>query len=66
MEKINKLKVGIAGYGVVGQKRRIFIDKNQSLELIAVSVIKFTEYEIFIVWVQHMIIWFNTRIIVSA
>ncbi|SVC14841.1 uncharacterized protein METZ01_LOCUS267695, partial [marine metagenome] len=24
----NKLKVGIAGYGVVGRRRRIFIDKN--------------------------------------
>ena len=43
MEKINKLKVGIAGYGVVGQKRRMYIDENPLLELIAVSDIKFPE-----------------------
>jgi len=41
--KSNKLKVGIAGYGVVGQKRRKYIDENPSLELIAVSDIKFNE-----------------------
>ena len=43
MEKINKLKVGIAGYGVVGKKRKKYIDENPSLELIAVSDIKYTE-----------------------
>ena len=26
--KKNKLKVGIAGYGVVGKRRRIYIDQN--------------------------------------
>jgi len=40
--KSNKLRTGIAGYGIVGNKRRMFIDENQSLELIAVSDIKFT------------------------
>ena len=38
--KSNKLRTGIAGYGVVGQKRRMYIDENQSLELITVSDIK--------------------------
>jgi len=33
----NKLKVGIAGYGVVGRRRRIFIDKNPWLHTVAVS-----------------------------
>ena len=43
MTKPNKLKVGIAGYGVVGQKRRKYIDENPSLNLIAVSDIKLNE-----------------------
>lgn len=34
--KKRKLKVGIAGYGVVGEKRRIFIDKNPYMETVAV------------------------------
>ncbi len=49
----DKLKSGIAGYGVVGQKRRMYIDENQSLELIAVSDIKFTEDRVFIEEVSH-------------
>ena len=53
MIKSNKLKVGIAGYGVVGQKRRIFIDKNQSLELIAVSDNKFSKDGTFVEDVSH-------------
>ena len=28
----DKLRTGIAGYGVVGQKRRMYIDENQSLD----------------------------------
>ena len=32
----NKLKVGIAGYGVVGKRRRECIEQNESLDLIAV------------------------------
>ena len=33
---VNKLKVGIAGYGVVGKRRRLFIDQHHSLQTIAV------------------------------
>jgi len=33
---MSKLKVGIAGYGIVGKKRRECIDKNSNLELVAV------------------------------
>jgi len=36
-----KLTVGIAGYGVVGKRRRTFIDLNPCLETIAVSDITF-------------------------
>ena len=32
-----KLKVGIAGYGVVGKRRRSVIDAHPSLEVAAVS-----------------------------
>ena len=31
-----KLKVGIAGYGVVGKRRRYCVEKNLNLEIIAV------------------------------
>ncbi len=31
-----KLKVGIAGYGVVGKRRRECVDQNKFLEIIAV------------------------------
>ena len=33
---MNKLKVGIAGYGVVGSRRHHFIDKHPALEVVAV------------------------------
>ena len=33
---LSKIKVGIAGYGVVGKKRGEFISKNKNLELVAV------------------------------
>lgn len=36
-----KLKVGIAGYGVVGKRRRVFIDLNPHLTTVAVSDIAF-------------------------
>jgi predicted dehydrogenase len=36
-----KLKVGIAGYGVVGKRRRIFIDQNPNMVTVAVSDISF-------------------------
>lgn len=38
---MNKLKVGIAGYGVVGKRRRTFIDQNPHLTTVAVSDIIF-------------------------
>jgi predicted dehydrogenase len=40
---MEKLKVGIAGYGIVGQRRRIFIDANPHLSTVAVSDVKFLE-----------------------
>jgi predicted dehydrogenase len=33
---MTKLKVGIAGYGIVGKRRRACIDRNQHMELVAV------------------------------
>ncbi len=36
MTSSNKLKVGIAGYGVVGKRRRQFIDLNQHFQVVAV------------------------------
>jgi len=38
-----KLKVGIAGYGVVGKRRRVYIDENPHLETICVSDIAFPD-----------------------
>ena len=35
------LKVGIAGYGLVGRQRRVFIDNNQSMETVAVCDVRF-------------------------
>ena len=39
---MEKLKVGIAGYGVVGKRRRTFIDANPYLSTVAVSDVKFS------------------------
>lgn len=39
----NQLKVGIAGYGIVGQRRRNFIDKHPSLKTVSVCDISFLE-----------------------
>lgn len=36
MTNDNKLKVGIAGYGIVGKRRRSFIDEHPSLQTVAV------------------------------
>ena len=33
---MNKLKVGIAGYGIVGQRRHIYINQHPNLEVVAV------------------------------
>ena len=38
---MKKLRVGIAGYGVVGKRRREFIDKNKTMKTVAVSDIIF-------------------------
>ena len=38
---MKKIKIGIAGYGVVGKKRRAFIEKNKKMEIVAVSDILF-------------------------
>lgn len=40
---MKKLRVGIAGYGVVGKRRRIFIDQNPYLKTVAVSDITFSK-----------------------
>ena len=39
--KIKKLKVGIAGFGIVGSRRRQFIDQNPFMITVAISDIKF-------------------------
>jgi len=39
MKKI--IKVGIAGFGVVGQKRKIFIDHNPNMRVVAICDIRF-------------------------
>lgn len=39
---MEKLKVGIAGYGVVGKRRRIFIDANPYFSTVAVSDVNFS------------------------
>lgn len=33
---MNRLRVGIAGYGIVGKRRRICVDRNPNMELVAV------------------------------
>jgi predicted dehydrogenase len=38
---MNKLRVGIAGYGIVGKRRRKFIDLNESMQTVAVCDIRF-------------------------
>jgi predicted dehydrogenase len=40
---VTKLRVGIAGYGVVGKRRRQFVDANPGMKTVAVSDITFTE-----------------------
>ena len=39
----DKLKVGIAGYGVVGKKRKTYIDQNPHLKTSCVSDISFSK-----------------------
>ena len=40
---IKKLKVGIAGYGVVGKRRRVHIDENPNMQTICVSDITISD-----------------------
>jgi predicted dehydrogenase len=40
---MKKLKVGIAGYGIVGKRRHIFIDQHPNLEVVAVCDQNFKE-----------------------
>tara|TARA_Y100001934_G_C12358013_1_gene779103 strand:+ start:984 stop:2081 length:1098 start_codon:yes stop_codon:yes gene_type:complete len=37
----NRLNVGIVGYGIVGQRRKMYIDKNPNLKTIAVCDVRF-------------------------
>lgn len=39
---MEKLKVGIAGYGIVGERRHLFIDSHPSLEVVAICDRRFT------------------------
>ena len=39
----NKLNVGIIGYGVVGQRRRLFIDKNPFMKTVAICDVRFNK-----------------------
>ena len=34
---MKKLKVAIAGYGIVGKKRHLYINENPNLEIVAIS-----------------------------
>jgi predicted dehydrogenase len=38
---VKKLRVGIAGYGVVGKRRRYFVDMNSHMETVAISDVTF-------------------------
>jgi predicted dehydrogenase len=39
----NKLNVGIVGYGIVGQRRRVFIDKNPNMITVGVCDVRFNK-----------------------
>lgn len=38
----DKLRVGIAGYGVVGQRRHLYVDKNPHMKTVAVSDVQYS------------------------
>ena len=40
---MNILKIGIAGYGIVGKKRHIFIDENINAKVVAICDQNFKE-----------------------
>jgi predicted dehydrogenase len=42
----NKLKIGIAGYGVVGKKRRFYIDQHPCMKTIAISDKRFPKTDV--------------------
>lgn len=44
--KKTKIKIGIAGYGVVGKRRRHFIDLHPDLETVAVCDVNFKRFEV--------------------
>lgn len=44
---MNRLKVGIAGYGIVGKRRRLFAERNSALKIVAVCDQTFKENGIF-------------------
>jgi predicted dehydrogenase len=44
---MNKLKVGIAGYGIVGKRRHFFAERNSALKIVAVCDQAFKENGIF-------------------
>ena len=44
---MTKLKVGIAGYGIVGKRRRICVDQNSDMELVAVCDRTFSDDGVF-------------------
>lgn len=48
-----KLRVGIAGYGTVGKKRRFYIDLHSKLELVALCDKNFTKEEILDLNISH-------------
>ncbi len=39
----DKLKVAVIGYGIVGQRRRYFIDNNPNLHTVAVCDVRFNK-----------------------
>ena len=38
---MHKLKTAIIGFGVVGKRRRIFIEKNKNYKIVAISDVRF-------------------------
>ena len=38
---MHKLKTAIIGFGVVGKRRRIFIEKNKNYKVVAISDVRF-------------------------
>ena len=50
---LNKLRVGIAGYGVVGKRRRFFIDSHPSCSTVAVCDQTFKEEGVMVDGVQY-------------